>query len=180
VLRHVLLVVLCDGEPRHGYAILKAFRRRTGFDMSPGTVYRELQGLRRRGYIEPTGDACESDPRRITYRITTRGRESARGWLAQPPPLPRRSIADEIDYRLSVLDAMEPERALAFLADLLARLRLSTELGYQERRLDECEDDGVAAFLRDRHLRRVEADVAFLEALRMRLVESRPSPAVST
>lgn len=167
MLRHVLLVILSDGEPRHGYAIMKASRRRTGFNICAGTVYRELQRLKGRGQIQPVDVASASDARRIVYRITTRGREIARSWLGRRPRLARRVGADEIDYRLAAFDAMEPANALTFLEDLNRQLRLSVDILRNDRR--HADTDGLAPVLIERQVRHLEADIELVGMLRGRL-----------
>lgn len=74
----LLLVSLAGGE-RHGYALKKEIRARTGGKVGPGpaTLYRTLAGLVDLGLIEESDrrPAPElDDERRRYYRITERGR----------------------------------------------------------------------------------------------------------
>ena len=74
----LLLVSLAAGE-RHGYALKKEIRARTGGKVSPGpaTLYRTLAELVDLGLIEESErrPAPElDDERRRYYRITERGR----------------------------------------------------------------------------------------------------------
>ena len=61
----LILTSLADG-PKHGYAILTDVAAFSGVRMEPGTLYRALSRLERRGWVRPlpTGD-----PRR-RYEIT--------------------------------------------------------------------------------------------------------------
>jgi len=78
----LLLVSLAAGE-RHGYALKKEIRARTGGKVSPGpaTLYRTLAELLDLGLIEESErrPAPElDDERRRYYRITSRGEAAAR------------------------------------------------------------------------------------------------------
>ncbi len=77
--RHVrMLLVLTDG-PLHGYGIGKAITERSGggIEMLPGSLYRALAQLVRRGLILEVGEDPE-DPRRRRYRLTAEGRGALR------------------------------------------------------------------------------------------------------
>jgi DNA-binding PadR family transcriptional regulator len=72
----LVLTVLFE-EPRHGYGIAGEIGRRTGGEVTvrPGSLYRVLDRLGRRGLIEPTDEApTEGDDRRSYYAITAEGR----------------------------------------------------------------------------------------------------------
>ena len=66
----LILTSLSDG-PKHGYAIMTDVAGFSGVRMEPGTLYRALSRLERRGWVRPlpTGD-----PRR-RYEITAAGQE---------------------------------------------------------------------------------------------------------
>jgi DNA-binding PadR family transcriptional regulator len=74
-----ILLALLDGD-RHGYGIMKEvneqLRRRAV--LGPGTLYRTLAELREEGLIEYSDPPQGADARRRYYRITERGRGSAR------------------------------------------------------------------------------------------------------
>lgn len=78
---HILLVLADD--QRHGYGImqevetLSAGRVRLG----PGTLYRSLQELLERGWIEEREADDGADPRRRTYRLSRGGRTALRAEL---------------------------------------------------------------------------------------------------
>lgn len=71
---HILLVLA--NEDRHGLGIAKAVDEATegAIRLGPGTLYRSLKEMTRRGLVEPTtAPDGEDDPRRRFYRITDEG-----------------------------------------------------------------------------------------------------------
>src|SRR5213596_1396376 len=76
MLRYVLLALLADGTPAHGYALMKAYRERSGVRLSIGNVYRELSRLAGEGLIVAATNPPGADPRRVPYRITDKGRDA--------------------------------------------------------------------------------------------------------
>ena len=62
------------GEEMHGYGIMKDVETRTGGKaLGPGTLYRTLDGLLERGWIEEAGMEEQGGRRRKYYRITNSG-----------------------------------------------------------------------------------------------------------
>ena len=56
MLRYVLLALLASGNPAHGYALMKAYRDRSGVRLSIGNVYRDtvaeiVERARRHPYV---------------------------------------------------------------------------------------------------------------------------------
>lgn len=74
-LRHTQILLVLAESPSHGYAIGKAVEGATGGTLLPGSLYRALSQLLRRGLIEETGGAAV-DPRRREYRLTAAGRDA--------------------------------------------------------------------------------------------------------
>ena len=79
-----VLLALAGGE-MHGYGIRKDVEVRTGGKVSlgPGTLYRTLDGLLGRGWIEEDGEAEEGGRRRRYYRITRSGKDAAAAEVAR-------------------------------------------------------------------------------------------------
>jgi len=82
----LILTSLADG-PKHGYAIMTDIAAFSGVAMEPGTLYRALAGLERRGWVRPLATAG----RRRSYEITATwpGRAvlgDAAGRARRPPP----------------------------------------------------------------------------------------------
>ena len=72
-----VLLALAGGE-MHGYGIRKEVEERTGGKaLGPGTLYRTLDGLLKRGWVEEAGEEHEGGRRRRYYRITDPGVEAA-------------------------------------------------------------------------------------------------------
>ena len=66
----LVLTSLSDG-PKHGYAIIADVAAFSGVRMEPGTLYRALSRLERRGWVRPLA----TDERRRPYEITAAGQE---------------------------------------------------------------------------------------------------------
>ena len=64
----LILTSLADG-PKHGYAIMTDIAGFSGVQMEPGTLYRALSWLERRGWVRP----LETEERRRPYEITAAG-----------------------------------------------------------------------------------------------------------
>jgi len=130
MLRYVLLALLADGNPAHGYALMKAYRQRSGARLSIGNVYRELSRLAGEGLIAAATNPPGADPRRVPYRIMDRGREALAGWLAAPVHTLTSISADPLSHRLAILGDLDPMRAGEFLTEL------HTELWEQSKTLE--------------------------------------------
>ena len=70
----LLLSVLGDAGPVHGYAVITALRDRSGgaFDLPEGTVYPALQRLERAGLVVSRWDETAPRRRRV-YELTDEG-----------------------------------------------------------------------------------------------------------
>ncbi|MFN8543118.1 MAG: PadR family transcriptional regulator [Candidatus Binatia bacterium] len=84
MLWHVILGLLRDDTPRHGYELAREYRVRSGVDVASGNFYRELARLVERGFIKATENPPDVDERRIPYLITVRGRQVFDRWLTSP------------------------------------------------------------------------------------------------
>lgn len=76
-----ILLILNEGE-RHGYGIMQDLkdRSRGRWVLGPGTLYRTLNEMVEKGYIEPSGRRKASDAgdeRRRYYRLTPFGTKVA-------------------------------------------------------------------------------------------------------
>ncbi len=73
----LLLSVLGDAGPVHGYAVITALRDRSqgAFDLPEGTVYPALQRLERAGLVASHWDETAPRRRRV-YRLTDEGRRA--------------------------------------------------------------------------------------------------------
>ncbi len=76
----LMLLVLVQEGPRHGYALKEEVLRRTDgrLNLGPGTLYRTIQSMSRDGLTEEVAkspDSTVDDERRRNYRITALGRQ---------------------------------------------------------------------------------------------------------
>ena len=72
-----VLLALAE-EEMHGYGIMKDVERRTGKKLlGPGTLYRILDSLLGRRWIEEAGSEEEGGRTRRYFRITASGRDAA-------------------------------------------------------------------------------------------------------
>jgi DNA-binding PadR family transcriptional regulator len=84
---HLILGLLRDGEPHHGYELVTTYRVRSGNKVSPGNFYRELMRLATSGLVQTRVNPPDADTRRIPYQITERGRQEFDRWLEAPTRL---------------------------------------------------------------------------------------------
>lgn len=166
MLRYVLLALMADGRPVHGYALMKAFAERSATRVSIGNVYRELQRLAADGMIAAAANPDGADPRRAPWAITERGRVRLAAWRATAAHRFVRAAPDALVYRLALLADEDPARACAFLDELHAELAVQARALERER---ERRDDGrpTRAVLLGRRARHLAADLAVLEELRV-------------
>ncbi|GAA3206280.1 PadR family transcriptional regulator [Dactylosporangium siamense] len=73
----LLLAVLADGGPVHGYALIAALRDRSDgmFDLPEGTVYPALHRLEREGLVVSHWEPAVPRRRRV-YALTSDGRQA--------------------------------------------------------------------------------------------------------
>jgi DNA-binding PadR family transcriptional regulator len=81
---HILGLLRC-GEPLHGYALVKAYHRRTGRPVGPGNFYRELQRLMLEGLVRALPPPPRGDQRRAPYEITDDGLAAFDDWFCNIP-----------------------------------------------------------------------------------------------
>jgi DNA-binding PadR family transcriptional regulator len=167
---HMLLGLLRDGDPHHGYQLMSEYKARSGNQASAGSFYRVLARLAHQGLISTGTNPPDADPRRIPYQITTVGSQVFDRWLVSS------GGSDEICERLLFVDRV-PREALTRLLD-----RWQEELWMQgkslARRHDDALQDATAnapgrynplPVLLARRLKQVEADLEFLKELRLQI-----------
>jgi DNA-binding PadR family transcriptional regulator len=73
----LLLAVLADSGPLHGYALIAQLRERSGgaFDMQEGTVYPALHRMEREGLVASRWESAVPRRRRV-YAITADGHQA--------------------------------------------------------------------------------------------------------
>ena len=79
--RYLVLGLLRNGDARHGYALIKDYRKRTGQEASSGNFYRELQRLVGERLVRTAANPPGADPRRAPYQITETGSAVFDAWL---------------------------------------------------------------------------------------------------
>jgi DNA-binding PadR family transcriptional regulator len=181
MLRYVLLGLLADGKPAHGYALMKAYTERAGVRLSIGNVYRELQRLMAEQFIVTVANPAGADPRRAPYAITDAGREALNDWLSQPAHLLTRSQPDELSHRLALIGDMDIELAAHFLDELHDELWqrakfVEHERASADRREREREGMPILAtlgILLGRQARHLAADIEIVAEMRSTLAAFR-------
>src|SRR5207237_7498308 len=134
MMRHMILGLLQHHGARHGYALMKEIRARTGVQVSIGNMYRELARLAREGLARSTPNLPEADPRRAPYEITTAGIAAFEAWLSATPTRTQAPLHDEFSARAFSLGQAEP----AVGRKLIERWR--EELGLQGTTLERARD----------------------------------------
>ena len=182
--RFIVLGLLRHGGTLHGYALMKAYRSRTGVQMSTGTFYRELQNLVAEGLVCIVERAPDDDARRTPYRITPQGGDLFDRWLVRPPIIALGSD-DELTARTMFLHEAPPEVARQMIEAWKEELWLLSKKFERDRQSEmhrcatENEPFSILVLLLARRLRHIAGDVAYLDELRASLesLATRPVPA---
>jgi DNA-binding PadR family transcriptional regulator len=171
--RFIVLGLLRNGGTLHGYALMKAYRSRTGVQMSTGTFYRELQSLVAEGLVRIVDRAPDDDARRTPYQITAVGSDTFDRWLVRPPLIVLGSD-DELTARTMFLDEAEPGVARRMIDAWKEELWLLSKKFERDRQseLHRCSEDGsfsILSLLLARRLRHLAGDVEYLDELQAAL-----------
>ncbi len=166
MLRFMVLGLLRYGERLHGYALWKAYERRSGQGIQNGTFYRVLKSLVESGLIRPSAEPG-TDPRRMPYEITAAGSAAFDNWMLTLDVLDGFG-EDPISTRAQFLFQMPHAVAQPFLvalADVLSarwrrieydRDRVRTRRGITD------EERSIRSLLLTRNLDRTSADLTWL------------------
>ena len=188
--RFLILGLLRAAGPRHGYALVKEYRERSGAEVSTGNFYRELQRLVLDGLIRAADNPLEADARRTPYEITALGARVFEEWLAAADLGAGGFSEDELSSRALFVEDIEPDAALALIE------RLQEQVWFAGKTLERVRHHLVSVppaeaparpdrfrplpLLLNRRLKRVAADIEFLEELRAAyLAHLRAQPATS-
>jgi DNA-binding PadR family transcriptional regulator len=169
--RYLVLGLLRLGGPLHGYALMKAYRERSGTRISTGSFYRELTKLVAGGLVEMAARAPDEDPRRAPYRLTAAGVAAFETWLAGPHTASMGSQDDELSLAVLFLAEADP--------GVVERLfgTLQEDLWMRSKALERAREGGRAAagdpgrfdtldLLLGRRQKHVAAELEFLAELR--------------
>lgn len=177
--RFIVLGLLRHGGTLHGYALMKAYRARTGVQMSTGTFYRELQNLVAEGLVRNVERAPDDDARRTPYEITPLGCELFDRWLVRPPAVALGGD-DELTARTMFLHEAPAEVACQMIDAWKEEIWLLSKKFERDRQMEvhRCASEGSAfstlALLLARRLRHIAGDVAYLDELRSALGDLHP------
>ena len=178
--RYVLLALMANGAPMHGYALMKALAGRSGVRVSIGNVYRELQRLRADVLIVSVDNPAGADPRRVPYAITQQGRTVLNEWLATPAQSFVRDSADRLYFRLALMGELGADHSAKFLDDLQAELAVQVRSTERERALAK-NGSPMLPILLGRRARHLAADLQLLDEIRSALsAGERKGPAKAT
>jgi DNA-binding PadR family transcriptional regulator len=172
--RYLVLGLLRDGEARHGYALMKQYRDRSGLQLNTGNFYRELARLVAEGLIQTVANPTEADPRRAPYQITTSGSACFDAWLAGPTGTGVGRYEDELSARAMFLADAEPAVVMKLLDGWKEDLWLKSKVDERTRRsvMSDRVENGVfprsfpaLPLLLARNIKHVTADIEFLQEL---------------
>ena len=187
--RYLILGMLRAGARQHGYALVKAYRERSGVDVSTGNFYRELQRLVLDGLIRSADNPPDADARRTPYEITPLGASVFDEWLTAHDAAAGGWAEDEISARLLFADEAEAATMLRVLDRLQENVWFYGKSLERARRQALAESEGADApisfrvlpLLLGRRLKHVAADIEFLGELRAKyqaFLEQAAAPAV--
>lgn len=174
--RFVILGLLREGEAYHGYALMKLYRQRSGARMSQGGFYRELQRLVAEGLLRTAPRSAKADPRCAPYEITDAGAAVFDEWFATSEPVIDER-EDELSTRVLFLGTVETEVARSALDDWKNELWFQSKMfeRLRLRALDQAEEEpenfNPLPHLIARRIKRIAADLEFVEELRLAYLE---------
>ena len=182
--RYLVLGLLRDGEPRHGYALMKEYQEHTGLRLSTGNFYRELQRLSVEGLVRTASNPEGADPRRAPYRITEAGTAAFEAWLTGPGGLVLDDYQDELAFRALFISEADPVVTSKVLDRWQQALWISGKILEREREAALAHSASgrpasrTLALLIGRRLKHLAADVEFLDEFRAfcQAEERRPRP----
>lgn len=172
--RYLILGMLRSGARQHGYALVKAYRERSGVDVSTGNFYRELQRLVLDGLIRSADNPPEADARRTPYEITPVGIAAFDEWLTAEDAGASGCAEDEIAARVLFAEEADPTTMLHVLD------RLQENVWFHGKSLERARRQALAeataagatavyharALLQARRMKHVAADIEFLGEFR--------------
>lgn len=170
MLRYMILGLLRGGELIHGYALWKAYERRSGRVIQNGKFYRALKSLAEARLIRPMAPP-DSDPRRTPYEITATGRAAFDRWVTAFDAVGN-STEDEISSRALFVFELPGEVAAEFfigVEDVLSarwkRLEYERERTLSRPGISD-RDRSAQSLLLARSLERTSADLTWLREAR--------------
>jgi len=125
-LKHAILVLL-ETEPSSGYELLKQFKNSLGYfwNAKHQQIYQQLKSLSKEELIVSETEAQNSKPDKKVYKITPKGVEEIRSWLAAP--VEPNKINDALLVKLYGGHLTSPENLLAELERHLAIHQLTLD-----------------------------------------------------
>jgi DNA-binding PadR family transcriptional regulator len=195
--RYLILGLLRNGAPLHGYALVKAYRDRSAVEVRSGNFYRELRRLLSDGLISSAQTPHDMDERRTPYAITAIGREVFEEWLISPQAGRGEPSDDDISARALFLGESEATSAAAAIEHLRVNLWIGGKRLERQRLIATAQAAGalpgsaaaVLPLLLARRLKQAAADIELVEGLseltgqrltaESRVVPSRTLPAAA-
>ena len=180
--RYLVLGLLRDGVAYHGYALMKAYRDRSGVSISTGNFYRELQRLVAEGLVLTVENPPEADSRRAPYQITDQGIASFEAWLSSTPMM-FGTYDDELSSRAVFIGEVEPASAQRLLDRWRESVWIHGKTLEREREQVPVVPANRSGFnarriLLARRIKHVAADLEFIEELRSACLPRPMSPAL--
>lgn len=169
--RYLVLGLLRDGRAYHGYALMKAYRDRSGVSISTGNFYRELQRLVGEGLVQTAPVAPGEDARRAPYQVTEQGMGAFDSWVVSPPTHIG-SYDDELSSRAVFIGEADPLVAQRLLEGWREAVWIHGKTLEREREMLLAKFPGrtngfdARTLLLARRLKHVAADLEFIDELR--------------
>jgi len=170
--RYLVLGLLRDGQAYHGYALMKAYRERSGVSISTGNFYRELQRLVGEGWVQTAAIAPGEDARRAPYQITEDGLSAFEAWFVSPPTHVG-SYDDELSSRAVFIGNADPGVAIRLLDQWREFIWIQGKTLERDREAALLKAAAIAgnrydprSLLLARRLKHVAADLEFIDEMR--------------
>jgi DNA-binding PadR family transcriptional regulator len=163
--RYLVLGLLRDGQPKHGYAIRREYISRSGVEINSGSFYRELQRLVDDRLLR-VADGRRVDDRRTPYAILDAGRSVFDRWICSRLGDLEAGADDELGSRAVFLARAERERVRAALSEWQEQLWIAGKMLERERvteaSLAATDEFPARSLLVARRIKYVAADLEFV------------------
>lgn len=174
--RFLVMGLLRGGASMHGYALVKEYRERSGADVSTGNFYRELQRLVGEGLIRAADNPPDADARRTPYELTELGTNVFDEWFTSRDAAGGTFSEDDLSARALFMTNAEPALVTSVLERLEENLWFTGKSVERARQLALAQPPAPGRFnvlsvLLARRLKRIAADLEFLEEIRAAYVQ---------
>ncbi len=172
-IKYAMLGILAEKD-LHGYELKSSFDEKVGdfWSLNYGQIYSTLDRLEKEDLVSHDRQAQERRPDRKIYRITPKGRNELKEWLATPVNKVR-ALRDEFFIKLVFMDKNDSSPVLELIekqkALYLKQMSLLTKQKVSLKKKTTDLDSLTTELLMDAGLFHAEADIKWLTLCEMKI-----------